>query len=121
MQRLQEARQSGKADPSILTKFNKLKLEEQFDESKKVEVDPDMEKEVVASDGTLPGGMSPEELQKLMGNPELMALLQSTKMQEAMKLIMTGGGQEELEKAMADDEELRDVVTKLNKVLGSEQ
>jgi hypothetical protein len=36
--------------------------------------------------------MSPEMLKRLLvGNPEIMALLQSPKMQEAMKLMMTGG------------------------------
>ena len=52
--------------------------------------DEDLQK-VVGGDGTLPGGMPPDMLQKLMTNPELMALLQSPKMQEAMKLMMTDG------------------------------
>lgn len=47
-----------------------------------------------------------------------MALLQSTKMQEVMQLIMTGG-QEELEAKMRSDPELREIVQKLNSALGS--
>jgi len=37
------------------------------------------------------GGMPPDMLKELMSNPELMELLQSVKMQDAMKLMMTGG------------------------------
>lgn len=48
-----------------------------------------------------------------------MTLLQSTKMQEAMKLMMTGG-QEDLEAAMRADPELREIVQKLNSALGSQ-
>lgn len=72
---------------------------------------------ITANDGKLPGGMSPETLKQLMANPEVMTLLQSTKMQEAMKLMMSGG-REDLEKAIAEDPEIREVVTELNKVLG---
>eukprot|EP00521_Asterionellopsis_glacialis_P000136 CAMPEP_0195252628 /NCGR_PEP_ID=MMETSP0706-20130129/3973_1 /TAXON_ID=33640 /ORGANISM="Asterionellopsis glacialis, Strain CCMP134" /LENGTH=214 /DNA_ID=CAMNT_0040304955 /DNA_START=54 /DNA_END=698 /DNA_ORIENTATION=+ len=115
-ERLEEARASGKADPKILDEFNKKKLEENFS-GKKLELNDDDVEKVVANDGTLPGGMSPDELQKLMSNPEIMTLLQSTKMQEAMKLMMTGG-REDLEKAMAADPEIREVVQKLNQVMG---
>jgi len=115
VKRVEHARATGKADPSILTDFNKRKLEENFS-GEKVEIKDEDIENVVANDGTVPGGLDPESLKKLMGNPEVMTLLQSTKMQEAMKLMMTGG-QEELEKAMAEDEEMREVIGKLNKVL----
>lgn len=78
-----------------------------------------MEK-VTASDGTLPGGMDPDTFKKLIGNPEVMALLQSPKLQEAMQLMMTCG-QEELEKKMTEDPELQKVVQKLDSVLRTSQ
>jgi hypothetical protein len=117
--RLEEARATGKADPSILTEFNKRKLEQTFNEEKLQVQDEDISK-AMASDGTLPGGMSPDMLKKLTGNPEVMILLQSTKMQEAMTLMMTGG-RGDLEKAMAGDPEMQEVVTKLDAVLRSIQ
>lgn len=56
-------------------------LEQTFKEEKLEIKDEDLEK-AVASDGKLPGGMDPETFKKLIGNPEVMALLQSPKMQE---------------------------------------
>jgi hypothetical protein len=117
--RLNEARATGKADPSILKEFNKRKLEQTFNEEKLQVQDEDIEK-AVASDGTLPGGMSPDMLKKLTGNPEVMILLQSIKMQEAMTLMMAGG-RGDLEKAMARDPEMQEVVVKLDAVLRSLQ
>lgn len=117
--RLNEARATGKANPSILKEFNKRKLEQMFNEEKLQVQDEDIEK-AVASDGTLPGGMSPDMLKKLTGNPEVMILLQSTKMQEAMTLMMAGG-RGDLEKAMARDPEMQEVVAKLDAVLRSLQ
>ena len=119
VERLQEARATGRADPSILNEFNKKKLEETFS-GKKIEIrDEDLER-IKANDGSLPGGMNPEMLKKLMGNSEIMALLQSPKMQEAMKLMMTGG-REELEAAIVGDPELQQVIEKLNVVMGGVQ
>lgn len=113
--RLQEARATGRANPDILSDFNKKKLEENFS-GKKVEISDEEIDRIKANDGTLPGGMSPDMLKSLMGNPELMALLQSPKMQEAMTLMMTGG-RDDLEKAIAGDPELQEVVEKLNTVM----
>ncbi len=115
-ERLIEARATGKANPEIIEKFNKAKLEQTFREEKLEIKDEDLQK-MTANDGTLPGGLSPETFQKMVGNAELMALLQSTKMQEAMKLIMTGGA-EDFEKAMKADPELRETLGKLNQVMG---
>lgn len=69
-----------------------------------------------ANDGSLPGGMDPEMFQKLANSPEIMTLLQNTKMQEAMKLMMTGG-REELENAVKTDVELQQIVQKLDQLL----
>jgi hypothetical protein len=115
VKRLKDARATGKADPSILEEFNKKKLEENVT-GKKVKIrDEDIQK-AVANDGTLPGGLDPEQLKTLIGNPEVMTLLQTVKMQEAMKVMMTEG-QEGLEKAMMEDQELKEIVTKLNEVM----
>jgi CHASE3 domain sensor protein len=71
---------------------------------------------VLSSDGKLPGGLTPEQLKKLVSNPELMAMLQSVRMQEVMKLMMTSGP-EALQKAMEEDEETKQLVMKLNEVM----
>lgn len=91
-------------------------LEETFSPDKKVEISDDVINQAVANDGKLPGGMSPDMLKAMVSNPELMALLQSPKMQDAMKLMMTGG-QDELEKALSDDPELLEIVGKLNDLM----
>ncbi len=114
-ERLVEARASGRANPAILDRFNKAKLEETFNEKRLVIKDDDL-RDVVANDGTLPGGMDPDTFKRMMGNPELMVLLQNTKMQEAMKLMMTGG-REQLEAAIKADPELQEIVQKLDKVM----
>ena len=44
--------------------------------------------------------------------------MQNPKMQSVMKLMMTEGS-EALEKAMDEDEEIYDIVTKLNSVMGN--
>uniref|UniRef100_A0A7S2A2U0 STI1 domain-containing protein n=1 Tax=Trieres chinensis TaxID=1514140 RepID=A0A7S2A2U0_TRICV len=108
--RLLEARSTGRADPSIVDAFNQKGGEGP------PQIDDDVLQNAVGGDGTLPGGMPPDMLKKLMSNPELMGLLQSPKMQEGMKLMMTEG-QEALEKAMAEDRELYEVIMKLNKVM----
>jgi len=113
--KLEDARKSGKADPSIVDKFNKQSLENAFEERKVKLEDEDIEK-AVAADGTLPGGFPPEMLKKLTSNPELMSLLQNPKMQDAMKLMMTGG-QGPLEEKMKEDRELREIVTKLSDIM----
>ena len=69
-----------------------------------------------ANDGTLPGGMNPETFKKLIADEKVMELLQSTKMQEAMKLMMSGG-REELTERLKEDEELREVVSQLDAVM----
>ncbi len=118
VERLQEARAKGLADPSILEKFNRQKLEADFDPSKKVEIQQDDVQAAVANDGTIPGGLTPDMFQKLIANPELMAMLQSTKMQEAMTLMMTGG-RDELEKKLKEDPELQETVKKLDSIMRS--
>lgn len=114
-ERLMVARATGRANPDILDRFNKAKLEETFNEQK-LEIKDDDLRSVAANDGTLPGGMNVDTFQKMMNNPDLMLLLQNTKMQDAMKLMMTGGS-EQLEAAIEADPELREIVQKLDKVM----
>lgn len=120
VQRLRDARATGKADPSILQQFNKQKLEQQFSEEKKVELRDEDIDAAVANDGTLPGGLTPDMFKKLTGSPEIMSLLQSTKMQEAMRLMMTGG-RDELEQKIKEDPELQETVEKLDSIMKSLQ
>ena len=117
VERLTEARSTGQANPDIINKFNKQKLEETF-RGEKVELNDDEIKAAVANDGTLPGGLTPDQFKKLTANPEIMTLLQSTKMQEAMSLMMTGG-REELEQKIKGDPELQETISKLDKIMGS--
>lgn len=46
-----------------------------------------------------------------------MTLMQNPKMQDVMKLMMTGGA-ESLQKTMEEDQEVYEIVTKLNAVMG---
>ena len=50
------------------------------------------------------------------GRQELVGMLRPPKFQEIMKTVMTGG-QADLEKAMKDDEETYECVTKLNQIM----
>jgi hypothetical protein len=104
---------------SLLLKMA-AQLEDQFEGRKSVDEalsDDELLNQAVGNDGNLPGGLSPDQFKGLIENPDVMMLLQSTKMQEAMKLVMIGGPQE-LEKALAADPELREMVGKLQSVLG---
>ena len=109
---LADARASGKADPALVDEFNKQALEKDLaGESVTPDVDADAIKDAVASDGGLPGGMSPEALAALMANPEMMTLLRNPKMQEVMKKVMEEGpGAAE---SMMNDPELRDMLEKV--------
>ncbi len=81
--RLNSARASGKADPSIIDEFNRRNQEA---DGKKLEVSEDMVENAVGGDGTLPGGMPPEMLMQMMQDEELVTMLRSPKMQEVMKV-----------------------------------
>lgn len=56
-------------------------------------------------------------LKQLMANPELMELMGDPKLQEVMKIMMTGG-QDAIEIAMIEDKEVYELVTKLNGIMG---
>ena len=114
--RLDEARASGKADPSIIDEFNKNNLEASV-KGDSFEVSDEMIENSVGGDGTLPGGMPPEMLKSMMSDPELVAMLRSPKMQDVMKLLMTEG-QEALEEAMKNDQGVYECVQKVNQIMG---
>jgi len=119
--RLDEARATGKSDPKILDQFNKKRLEDTLKgENPLRDVSEEAINAAVGADGKLPGGMSPEKLMQLMGNQELMALLQSPKMQDVMKLMMTEGP-EGLQKAMEEDDQIKKMVIQLNEVIQKSQ
>jgi hypothetical protein len=114
--RLDEARASGKADPSIIDKFNKQNLEANI-KGESFEVSDEIIERSVGGDGTLPGGMPPDMLKSMMADPEIVAMLRSPKMQDVMKLLMTEG-QEALEEAMKNDQDTYECVQKLNQIMG---
>ena len=68
-----------------------------------------------AGDGGLPGGMTPEHLQRLVSDPEIMSMLRDPKMQEVMKEVMSGGvsGLD----AYQGDDEVRGLLEKMGRIL----
>eukprot|EP00903_Cladosiphon_okamuranus_P016355 g15083.t1 len=122
VQKLIEARSLGRADPSLIDEFNKENLERKMDPDKAAAftedlLDKEKLKDLTAADGTLPGGMTPEMLSKMVSNPELMVLMQNPKLQEIMKKVMAGGpsAMEEMQK----DPETGELLQKLEKAMGS--
>ncbi len=112
--RLAEARSSGRADPTLLEDFNKQSAEASF--SGAADVDGTEMADAVSGDGGLPGGMSPEALQSMMQNPELMALIRNPKMQEVMKAVMDGGADGAA--AYMDDPEVKEMLEKWQSLAG---
>ncbi len=93
-QLLAQSRAVGKADPSALTALNGKDSERDEDFSDFIDVsnvNEDLLKEVTASDGTLPGGMSVEMLRTLTSSPAIMNMLRDPKLQDMMRAVMTGG------------------------------
>mmetsp|Transcript_4190 Transcript_4190/g.9170 ORF Transcript_4190/g.9170 Transcript_4190/m.9170 type:complete len:199 (-) Transcript_4190:114-710(-) len=114
---LADARASGKADASMIDDFNKQVLEKDLKgEPSNIDLDADDLKEAVASDGGLPGGMTPEALMGMMNNPEMMTLLRNPKMQEVMKLVMEKGP--EAAKEQLQDPEMQEMLQKVKKLTG---
>ena len=99
VQKLAESRVTGRADPRILDQFNEqlqagsqeIAMNEAgvgsfVDDFNDVDTDA-----VTAKDGSLPGGLPPEVMKALAGDPEIMLMLKDSKMQEIMKSMMEGG------------------------------
>ena len=88
-----------------------------FDPSKNpTKLTEDEIEQIKGADGAIPGGLQPDEVFKLMTDPEIMAMLQKPKFQEIMKDVMGGGGQGALQKHMLDPES-RDMLLKLTTLL----
>ena len=113
---LAEARKDGRADPTLLDDFNKQSAERSFQGDAAEDPDFEAAAEAVASDGGLPGGMSPDMLQKLMQDPELMALLRNPKMQDVMKKVMSSGPEAAAE--MMADPEVAEMLEKFKAATG---
>lgn len=106
---LATSRSQGRADPSIIDDFNKQNLERMVsDEPATPTPSADDLSGVTAGDGGLPGGMTPEKMQKLMSNPEMMALLSNPRLQEVMKAVMEKGAGG-VDATAFDDPEMREV------------
>lgn len=85
--RLMESRAVGKADPSILNKFQEM-------EDLKLQVDDvadEVLEDVTGGDGSLPGGLEPQMMKALSSDPEVMRFLQDPKLIGIMKECMSGG------------------------------
>merc|ERR1712204_80391 len=119
---LADSRSSGRANPEILDNFNRQKMEKMMDENAGVvdiDLDGDNEdagslEDATAGDGSLPGGMKPDQLAELMQNPEMMALLSNPRLQEVMK-----EGQAGVDPSIMKDPETRELLQKLQGILGS--
>jgi hypothetical protein len=115
--RLADARAKGEADPTILDDFNRQAVERAYNAgSEENKVDMSKAAEAVASDGGLPGGMSPEKLQELMANPELMAMLTNPRLQDVMRKVMTEGP--EAASSEMEDPEVKEMLAKIKGLTG---
>jgi len=102
--RLEDARLSGKADVSVVDNFNRIQEEAKAENADEIdEFDEEQLASLLAGDGTLPGGLSPEEVMKMRSSPELMAVLQNPSFQRLTKAQMAGD-QEEVLKLLSDPE-----------------
>eukprot|EP00320_Phaeocystis_rex_P019594 CAMPEP_0119070926 /NCGR_PEP_ID=MMETSP1178-20130426/45485_1 /TAXON_ID=33656 /ORGANISM="unid sp, Strain CCMP2000" /LENGTH=170 /DNA_ID=CAMNT_0007052805 /DNA_START=117 /DNA_END=629 /DNA_ORIENTATION=+ len=121
---LAKSRAEGRADPEILNRFNREKMERMMDEDSGIvdvdtasaDADTSIE-DATAGDGSLPGGMKPEQLAELMQNPEMMALLSNPRLQDVMKQVMEKG-QAGVDPSIMRDPETRELLQKLQGILG---
>jgi len=115
---LANARSEGRADPSLIDDFNRQSAERAWSADAGQPATPDLESaaDVAASDGGLPGGMSPDKLSTLIQDPELMGMLRNPKMQEVMKKVMEGGPEAAAE--YMGDPEVREMLTKISTITG---
>jgi len=114
---LADARATGRADPTILEDFNNKEAISSEWELDGAEPDFSAADDILAGDGSLPGGSDPKQLEKMMQNPELMALLREPKMQEVMKKVMEGGP--DAAGSAMDDPEVREMLKKFQQLGGS--
>ena len=115
--KLKDARLSGRAGKDVLDNFNKATAEAMFDKEKNpMNLSKEELEAIKGEDGAIPGGLEPDEVFKLMNDPEVMAMVQKPKFQEIMADVMKGGGPMTLQKHMADPES-REMLMTLTKLL----
>ena len=115
--KLKDARLSGRAGKDVLENFNKATAEAMFDKEKNpMNLSKEELEAIKGEDGAIPGGLEPDEVFKLMNDPEVMAMVQKPKFQEIMADVMKGGGPMTLQKHMADPES-REMLMTLTKLL----
>ena len=115
--KLKDARLSGRAGKDVLDNFNKATAEAMFDKEKNpMNLSKEELEAIKGEDGAIPGGLEPDEVFKLMNDPEVMAMVQKPKFQEIMADVMQGGGPMTLQKHMADPES-REMLMTLTKLL----
>lgn len=113
--RLMESRTKGRADPSLIDKFIAADMEETFSKEKRDMDDTDLIGNITSTDGTLPGGMSPELVKQLTSDKDIMNMLKDTKMQDILKSVMTNGP-DGMKKYLSDPDALL-LLQKLSKSL----
>lgn len=99
--KLAASRVAGRADTKILDQFNELG-EGTVDLSMMEDSELD---DIMAEDGSLPGGLSKEMMKALSSDKGIMTMLKDPKMQDIMKAVMTGGP-EAAKKYMSDPDAL---------------
>merc|ERR1711871_1059247 len=103
--KLKDARLSGRAGKDVLDNFNKATAEAMFDKEKNpMNLSKEELEAIKGEDGAIPGGLEPDEVFKLMNDPEIMAM------------VMKGGGPMTLQKHMAEPES-REMLMTLTKLL----
>lgn len=115
--KLKDASLSGRAPKDVLDNFNKATAEAMFDKEKNpMNLSKEELEAIKGADGAIPGGLEPDEVFKLMNDPEVMAMVQKPKFQEIMADVMGGSGPATLQKHMADPES-REMLMTLTKLL----
>jgi len=116
--RLAEARLAGKASPDVVDAFNRNRAERMADPSvpSPLEVTEEEMASIKNADGTLPGGLKPDDVFKLMNDPKIATMMASPKFQEILKDTMGGGGAGALSRHMADPD-AREMLLTLTTVL----
>ena len=115
--KLKDARLSGRAPKDVLDNFNKATAEAMFDKEKNpMNLSKEELEAIKGADGAIPGGLEPDEVFKLMNDPEVMAMVEKPKFQEIMADVMGGSGPATLQKHMADPES-REMLMTLTKLL----
>ena len=116
--RLQDARSRGVAAPDLLDAFNRQRAERMADPDapNPMNLSEDEIASIKNADGTLPGGLKPGEIFKLMNDPAVATMLANPKFQDILKDTMGDGGPDALAKHMADPES-RDMLLALTNKL----